>query len=186
MLRSNDFLLVGKPQAPLYALMLGAPSQKRFGRCPAARGRSPYRLGQWPRCRLPYGLMARVRRPCALAALSALPVGRAQAAVHLTQGKRLVPQLSRSAAREQLLCCSVLPSQPRSGVPMRKRCGNVTRAMRKRCASRTFLLDGVCPRIAGVQRRKPGARGNRARFSLQQVTIQLLEIRHFSFTFPHS
>jgi hypothetical protein len=176
MLRSNDILLVGKPQAPLYALMLGAPSQKRFGRCPAARGRSPYRLGQWPRCRLPYGLMARVRRPCALA----------HPAVHLTQGKRLVPQLSRSAAREQLLCCSVLPSQPRSGVPMRKRCGNVTRAMRKRCASRTFLLDGVCPRIAGVQRRKPGARGNRARFSLQQVTIQLLEIRHFSFTFPHS
>jgi hypothetical protein len=34
------------------------------------------------------------------------------------------------------------------------------KALQKRDA-RTFPLEGMCPRIAGAQRRKPGARGNR-------------------------
>jgi hypothetical protein len=39
----------------------------------------------------------------------------------------------------------------------------VTRTMRKRCASRTFPLEGVCPQITAAPlgvRRKLGARGN--------------------------
>jgi hypothetical protein len=60
----------------------------RSGRSPSGLGRSasvPPALSR---------LRRRVRRPCAPAALSALPVGQAQAPVHLTLGRRVNAQLS--------------------------------------------------------------------------------------------
>jgi hypothetical protein len=49
--------------------------------------------------------------------------------------------------------------QPRSGVLMRRRCGNVTRAMRERCTSRTFPLEGVCPKTPQTRRARRGGSG---------------------------
>jgi len=181
---SNDFCWWGNRKRRYTALMLGAPSQKDLGVAPLPRGRSPYR----PR---PNGLGAACpmaswpgQAPCALAALSALPVWRAQAAVHLTQGKRLVPQF-------KVCCAGAIAVLLRFTLTAAKRRSN-EKALRKRDARNAQALRlahvsagwGVPP---DRRRATPeaGGQGNRRGFPpASHYTIA--GIRHFSLTFPHS